>query len=197
MQQAGSIGQSRAGRALSTFRPARLTVRFVFLDLISECRYRGHKPLSDARDIWNGRPPMPGLNQSKTRRGARNAVRSPMAANMPHGMTEADHNDYRVCHVPTTSLTRSNYSLRTDGLVNEESITELADSIAASGIIEPIIVRPVDSCTFEVIAGERRVMAAKLLSLTEVPCIVRTCSHSDALMMSLTENLQRSDLNVI
>jgi ParB family chromosome partitioning protein len=79
----------------------------------------------------------------------------------------------------------------------EKSIAELADSIAASGIIEPIIVRPGSGGAFEVIAGERRLIAAKALRLPEVPCIVRACSHGEALMMSLTENLQRSDLNAI
>jgi ParB family chromosome partitioning protein len=76
-------------------------------------------------------------------------------------------------------------------------MSELVASIASLGMIEPIVVRQVDSDAFVVVAGERRFAAAKLLNLKQVPCVVTQCSDSDALVISLTENLQRSDLDPI
>ena len=140
---------------------------------------------------------MSALHQSETLCEPGSATRSSTLRHMPRGICATDQNEYCVRLIRTTALNGSSCSLRTDVRAQEKSITELADSIAASGIIEPIIVRPVHSGTFEVIAGERRLVAAKVLNLPEVPCIVRTCSHGEALMVSLTENLQRSDLNPI
>jgi ParB family transcriptional regulator, chromosome partitioning protein len=72
---------------------------------------------------------------------------------------------------------------------------ELADSIKEKGILEPIIVRPRDG-KFEIIAGERRLQAAKLAGLTEVPCIEYDVPDNEALELSIIENIQRKDLNV-
>jgi ParB family chromosome partitioning protein len=112
-------------------------------------------------------------------------------------MTDTDGDEYCVRLIPTASLTISGLSVRTNVRAHDSAITELADSISGSGIIEPIVVRATGGETFEVIAGERRLIAAKTVNLDRVPCIVRTCSRSEALMMSLTENLQRCDLNAM
>lgn len=78
-----------------------------------------------------------------------------------------------------------------------DALQELSDSIRAQGIIQPIVVRPVSSDCYEIIAGERRWRAAQLAELTEVPTIVRDISDEAAMAMSLIENIQRQDLNVI
>jgi ParB family chromosome partitioning protein len=76
-------------------------------------------------------------------------------------------------------------------------MSELVASIASVGIIEPIVVRQVEANAFEIVAGERRFAAAKLLELLQVPCVITQCSQSEALVISLTENLQRSDLDPV
>src|SRR5712692_1178181 len=78
----------------------------------------------------------------------------------------------------------------------EEALDELARSIQASGIIQPLVVRPIGS-RFQLIAGERRWRAAQRAGLTKVPVIVRQVSDNLALEMTLVENIQREDLNAI
>jgi len=78
----------------------------------------------------------------------------------------------------------------------EEALDELARSIQASGIIQPLVVRPVGS-RFQLIAGERRWRAAQRAGLTKVSVIVRQASDELALEMTLVENIQREDLNAI
>jgi len=77
-----------------------------------------------------------------------------------------------------------------------EALEELVDSIRQRGIIQPLIVRPVNS-RFELIAGERRWRAAKEVGLAEAPAIVRQATDLEVLELSLIENLQRADLNPI
>jgi ParB family chromosome partitioning protein len=82
--------------------------------------------------------------------------------------------------------------------MHEESLTDLADSIKAQGVIQPIVVRPVGGGAkdrYEIIAGERRWRAAQRAGLTEVPVVVRPVSDRAAIAMSLIENIQREDLN--
>jgi len=79
--------------------------------------------------------------------------------------------------------------------MDQESLSQLADSIRAQGIMQPILVRPVGVDKFEIIAGERRWRAAQLAGLTEVPVLVREIADEAALAMSLIENIQREDLN--
>lgn len=80
---------------------------------------------------------------------------------------------------------------------DQKSIQELADSIKEQGLLQPILVRKIDAETFELIAGERRLRAAKLAGITKMPAIVKDVKDSDALALSLLENLQREDLNPI
>ena len=83
---------------------------------------------------------------------------------------------------------------------NEDTLAELADSIRAQGIIQPILVRPVRGAVpqhYEIVAGERRWRAAQLAGLTEVPVIIRELSDDDVLAVALIENLQREDLNAV
>ena len=80
---------------------------------------------------------------------------------------------------------------------NQDTLKELADSIKAQGIIQPILVRMISNNQYEIIAGERWWQAAKIANLKEVPVIVKDISDSTALAMALIENIQREDLNVI
>ncbi len=79
---------------------------------------------------------------------------------------------------------------------SETSIRELADSIEAHGIIQPIVVRANADGRYEIITGERRWRAAQLAGQYEVPVIVRSVSDQDAMALALIENIQREDLNV-
>lgn len=79
--------------------------------------------------------------------------------------------------------------------MDQDSLNELAASIKLQGIMQPILVRPLEANRFEIIAGERRWRAAQLAGLTEVPALVRNIPDESALAMSLIENIQREDLN--
>ncbi|BET27680.1 chromosome segregation DNA-binding protein [Limnobacter thiooxidans] len=79
--------------------------------------------------------------------------------------------------------------------MDESSLMELAESIKSQGIMQPILVRPIGSGKYEIIAGERRFRASKLAGLQEVPVLVRAVPDESALAMALIENIQREDLN--
>ena len=79
--------------------------------------------------------------------------------------------------------------------MDEGALYELAESIKAQGVMQPILVRKIANGGYEIIAGERRFRAAKLAGLTEVPVLVRDVSDQNAAAMALIENMQREDLN--
>jgi ParB family chromosome partitioning protein len=79
--------------------------------------------------------------------------------------------------------------------MDEGALYELAESIKAQGVMQPILVRKIASGGYEIIAGERRFRAAKLAGLSEVPVLVRDVSDQNAAAMALIENMQREDLN--
>lgn len=79
--------------------------------------------------------------------------------------------------------------------MDEASLSELAASIRTQGVMQPILVRPVDANRFEIIAGERRWLAAKRAGLTDVPALVREVPDQAALALALIENIQRENLN--
>ena len=81
--------------------------------------------------------------------------------------------------------------------MDEAALNELADSIKAQGIMQPILVRPVSSGRYEIIAGERRWRAARSAGLAAVPVLVRAVPDNAALAMALIENIQREDLNAL
>ncbi len=92
-----------------------------------------------------------------------------------------------------TQLQPGKYQPRTR--MDEGSLYELAESIKAQGIMQPVLVRPVGGGRFEIIAGERRTRAAKLAGLDEVPVLVKDVPDEAAAAMALIENIQREDLN--
>ncbi len=95
--------------------------------------------------------------------------------------------------LPLSVLQAGKYQPRTR--MDEGSLYELAESIKAQGIMQPILVRPVGGGRFEIIAGERRFRAAGLAGLDEVPVLVKDVPDESAAAMALIENIQREDLN--
>ena len=100
-----------------------------------------------------------------------------------------------VSVIPISNLIPGKFQPRKS--FNQDSLKELAESIKAQGIIQPILVRMLSSDQYEIIAGERRWQAAKIAKLDEVPIVLKDISDSTALAMALIENIQREDLNVI
>lgn len=80
---------------------------------------------------------------------------------------------------------------------DEEGLQELADSIRAIGIIQPITLRQISENRFQIIAGERRWRASQMAGLRAVPAYIRTISDENVMEMALVENIQRQDLNAI
>ena len=78
---------------------------------------------------------------------------------------------------------------------DEEKLSELADSIQAQGVVQPIVVRPVGEGEFELIAGERRWRAAQIAGIEDIPAVIRDVPDEASVAMSLIENIQREDLN--
>jgi len=95
--------------------------------------------------------------------------------------------------LPVESLVRGRYQPRRE--INQERLQELAESIRAQGMIQPIVVRQMVAGRYEIIAGERRWRAAQLAELAEVPVVIREVTEQAALAMALIENIQREDLN--
>lgn len=81
--------------------------------------------------------------------------------------------------------------------IGEEALEELKASIKRSGVIEPVVVRPIAHGTYELVAGERRLRATQALGMQEIPAIIKTLSDQEALEFSLIENVQRENLNPI
>jgi ParB family chromosome partitioning protein len=98
-------------------------------------------------------------------------------------------------NVALTQLRPGRYQPRTQ--MDPGAIAELAESIRAQGVIQPILARPLGDGHFEIIAGERRWRAAKLAGLDSIPVLVREVRDDLALAMALIENIQREDLNPI
>jgi ParB family chromosome partitioning protein len=112
--------------------------------------------------------------------------------------------DEELQKLPVDLLQRGKYQPRID--LRQETLQELADSIKAQGVVQPIIVRPIAGATgdngvpsteqrYEIIAGERRWRAAQLAGLHEIPAVIRRVPDEAAIAMALIENIQRENLN--
>ncbi|MCP4993325.1 MAG: ParB/RepB/Spo0J family partition protein [Gammaproteobacteria bacterium] len=95
--------------------------------------------------------------------------------------------------LPLDLIQRGRYQPRRD--FNPESLQELADSIAAQGVVQPIVVRPIENGRYEIIAGERRWRASQQAGLSDIPVVIRDVPDQTAMAMGLIENIQREDLN--
>ena len=118
----------------------------------------------------------------------------PVAVRPLGSPVELERNGVRQLDI--TTIDRSRFQPRTD--FDPGQLRELADSIKQRGVMQPLLVRPLNGTgRFELIAGERRWRAAKEAGLTQIPAIVRDASDQEALEIALIENLQREDLNPI
>jgi len=118
----------------------------------------------------------------------------------PEGQPAArPHLDEELAKIPVDLLQRGRYQPRLD--MRPESLQELADSIRAQGVVQPIVVRPLatqrsgEPMRYEIIAGERRWRAAQMAGLHDVPAVIRRVPDEAAVAMSLIENIQRENLN--
>ncbi|MBS0588097.1 MAG: ParB/RepB/Spo0J family partition protein [Proteobacteria bacterium] len=96
-------------------------------------------------------------------------------------------------NIAIAKLQPGKYQPRTN--MDQVALAELAESIKAQGVMQPILARPIDTDRYEIIAGERRWRAAQLAGLAEVPVLIRKVPDESALAMSLIENIQRENLN--
>lgn len=103
--------------------------------------------------------------------------------------------DGQLKKLPITSLKPGKYQPRK--VMTPEALEELASSIRTQGVIQPIVVRPIENNQYEIIAGERRWRAAQLAELNYIPAIVRELSDESAMLIALIENIQRRDLNIM
>jgi len=100
-----------------------------------------------------------------------------------------------ITTLPVNSIKPNRYQPRKT--FDPEKLAELTDSIRENGIIQPIIVTKTSSSEYELIAGERRLEAAKQAGLEKVPVVIRSVSEKEQLQLALIENIQREDLNPI
>ncbi|MCO6540688.1 nucleoid occlusion protein [Bombilactobacillus bombi] len=107
----------------------------------------------------------------------------------------AEDDEIQVQELPVEQIIPNTYQPRHD--FNEVQINELAQSIQANGLLQPIIVRQNDEQKYEIIAGERRFRAIQRLNWTSIPAIIREYTNQESAALALIENLQREDLNPI
>ncbi len=100
-----------------------------------------------------------------------------------------------INEIPIDQIEANPWQPRTD--FDEQALTELADSIAVQGIIQPITVRELSSNEYQLISGERRLQASKKVGLKTIPAYVRTADDQQMLEMALIENIQRENLNAM
>jgi ParB family chromosome partitioning protein len=111
------------------------------------------------------------------------------------GAYEAPAEKDELRQIPIDQLQRGKYQPRTH--MNPEALEELAASIKAQGVVQPIVARPLDAGNYEIIAGERRWRAAQLAGLETVPAVVRQIPDEAAIAIALIENIQRENLNPV
>lgn len=109
------------------------------------------------------------------------------------GVIAAVIQDSPLKELPVEFLQRGRYQPRRE--FAEDKLAELAESIKAQGLMQPIVVRPIGDKKYEIIAGERRWRAAQLAGMEKVPCVIKDVADEAALAMSLIQNIQREDLS--
>src|SRR5438128_1414787 len=106
------------------------------------------------------------------------------------------HQEAESLHQLPVELIRPN-PRQPRGSVREEDVHELAQSIEAHGVLQPVLVRPLAGSGYELIAGERRWRAARVAGLDRIPAVVRVSEGSEQLELALIENMAREDLNAV
>ena len=113
-------------------------------------------------------------------------------------VTGSHHDGDSLQHIPLELLQRGHYQPRVD--MRQDTLKDLADSIKAQGVVQPIVARPVQkghtgAQHYEIVAGERRWRAAQMAGLHEIPAVIKDIPDEAAIAMSLIENIQRENLN--
>lgn len=119
-------------------------------------------------------------------------TREPLATET---VSESVPTDGQLKKLPIHALKPGKYQPRKN--MEPDALEELANSIRQQGVIQPIVVRPIENNQYEIIAGERRWRAAQLAELTYIPAIIREINDETAMVFGLIENIQRRDLNVM
>jgi ParB family chromosome partitioning protein len=104
-----------------------------------------------------------------------------------------DSNRDELRNLPLDVITPGRFQPRS--VFDEDKLSELADSIRAQGIVQPVVVRPIADEQYELIAGERRWRAAQIAEIDTIPAVVRDVPDEVSVAMALIENIQREDLN--
>ncbi|WP_020564862.1 ParB/RepB/Spo0J family partition protein [Methylosarcina fibrata] len=104
-----------------------------------------------------------------------------------------EETQHQLQTLPIEFMQRGRYQPRKD--IDPEKLQELADSIKAQGVIQPVVVRKIDPEKYEIVAGERRWRAAQLAGLQQIPVVVKEIDDRTAMAIALIENIQREDLN--
>ena len=119
-----------------------------------------------------------------------------VAVSRPESAEAEDGHD-ALKNLPVELLQRGQYQPRVD--MRQDSLEELADSIKAQGVVQPIVARPISKKDgmqrYEIVAGERRWRAAQMAGLAEIPAVIRDVPDESAIAMALIENIQRENLN--
>ncbi|MGA7241825.1 MAG: ParB/RepB/Spo0J family partition protein [Terracidiphilus sp.] len=122
-------------------------------------------------------------------------VPTPAATAAVHAPVLVETEGGKPREIPVGDIDRNPFQTRTH--VDESELAELAASITANGVVQPILVRPQASGRFQLIAGERRWLASQLAGKKTIPAILRQVSDEQALEITIVENLQRADLNAM
>jgi len=110
-------------------------------------------------------------------------------------VAQAESHPHELQKLPIEFLQPGKYQPRKD--MSQDALEDLASSIRAQGVIQPIVVRQVADNLYEIIAGERRWRASQIAGLAEVPCIIKNVPDEAAVAIALIENIQREDLNAM
>lgn len=132
---------------------------------------------------------------SVKKRGLGRGLDALLTSNRASNNSAVNPGSSELQQLPIEFLTPGKYQPRKD--MSQEALEDLASSIRAQGVIQPIVVRPLAKDKFEIIAGERRWRASQLAQLSDVPCIVKDVPDEAAVAIALIENIQREDLNAM
>ena len=132
---------------------------------------------------------------STKRRGLGRGLDALLSGSAPTVANDQPSDSTQLTELAVERLSRGRYQPRRD--MEPQALEELAASIKAQGIMQPIVVRPIGGDNFEIIAGERRWRAAQMAGLERVPVVIRDVPDEAAIAMALIENIQRENLNPI
>ncbi len=130
-------------------------------------------------------------NSKEDKKVRRKALGKGLGALIPSG--SGSRREYMMCRVASIQAAPDQPRKTFD----DQSLNELAASIEASGLIQPLVVRQIEDDTYELIAGERRWRACQLAGVDEVPVVVKDIDDEEAFVLALVENIQREDLNPV